>query len=147
MVHLKFTVTIPPVPQERPRARAIERKGDNRVMAMAYKSGKQKRNDGQLMHLLVAHKPDVPLEGQIFLGVKAYLRVPPSKSKRWQSDAIAGVIRPTTRPDLDNLIKQLKDCMKNIFWLDDKQVVGYLPGTGKYYGDPVRWEIEIIAQG
>jgi len=32
---------------------------------------------------------------------------------------------------------------KGVFWQDDKQVVEYLPGTGKYYGDPARWEIEI----
>ena len=51
--------------------------------------------------------------------------------------------RPTTKPDLDNLLKQFKDCAKGIFWEDDKQVVEYLPGTGKYYGSPARWEIVI----
>jgi Holliday junction resolvase RusA-like endonuclease len=57
-----------------------------------------------------------------------------------------------TKPDLDNLLKQIKDCLTQMqFWTDDKLVVGYLPGVGKYYSDRPRWEIEIrpwaFAQG
>lgn len=146
MIRLQFTITIPPAAQERPRARAIKRKEDGRVMAMAYKSGKQRLKDTRLLALLYEHRPHAPISGQIFLGVKAFLPVPESRPKRWKSEALAGKVRPTTTPDLDNLLKQLKDCMKDVFWGDDKQVVGYLPGTGKYYGNPPRWEIEIIGR-
>ena len=30
------------------------------------------------------------------------------------------------------------------YWTDDAMVVEYLPGTGKYYSDSPRWEIEIL---
>ena len=36
--------------------------------------------------------------------------------------------------DLDNLLKLVQDGMKNVFWFDDKQVRGYLPGTKKVLG-------------
>ena len=82
--------------------------------------------------------------GPVFLGVRAYLPIPSSKPKKWKASALAGEIRPTIKPDLDNLLKHLKDCLTTMrFWEDDRQVVEYLPGTGKYYSDSPRWEIEI----
>ena len=70
--------------------------------------------------------------------------IPKSKPKKWQSDAREGKYRPTTKPDMDNLLKHLKDCLTQMrYWEDDKQVVEYLAGTGKYYSDQPRWEIVI----
>ncbi len=74
-------------------------------------------------------------EPRVYVGIKWGMENP--------TVMVAGKIRPTTKPDLDNCIKNLKDVCKGVFWQDDKQVVEYLPGTGKYYGDPARWEIEI----
>jgi Holliday junction resolvase RusA-like endonuclease len=145
MIHLRFTLTLPPTAQQRARSRAVVRNGDDKAIAMSYKSGKQRQQERKLEALLYEHRPPEPLTGPVFLGVKAYMPIPVSKPKKWKAEALAGTIRPTTRPDLDNLLKQLKDCMTGIFWTDDKQVVGYLPGTGKYYGDPVRWEVELHA--
>ena len=77
------------------------------------------------------------------LGIWAYLPIP-KKSKKWMAAAMSGEIRPIVTPDLDNLLKHIKDCCKGIFWSDDKQVVGYLPETGKYYGSPPRWVFELV---
>jgi Holliday junction resolvase RusA-like endonuclease len=146
MTHIRFTITLPPKAQMRSRSRAVTT-DDGKAFAMNYKAGKQRGEERKLEALLYEHRPAQPFDGPVWLGVKAYLPIPQSKSKGWKAEALAGVVRPTTKPDLDNLLKQIKDCMTGIMWLDDKQVVGYLPGTGKYYGNPVRWEIEIIAQG
>ncbi len=61
------------------------------------------------------------------------------------------ILRPTVifgernRGNVYNLLKQIKDCLTDMrFWGDDKQVVGYLPHTGKYYSDRPRWEVEIV---
>lgn len=124
----------------------MEIDGGEKSYVQAYKAKEQEREEDKLIALLYRHRPAKPFEGPVWLGMKAYLPIPSSKSKQWKTAALAGEIRPTTKPDVDNLLKHLKDCCKGIFWKDDKQCVGYLLGTGKYYGDPPRWEIEIIAR-
>jgi Holliday junction resolvase RusA-like endonuclease len=139
------TIIIPPKGQQRVRSRVF--KAGNRVASRTHKAPNQELEEERLSALLYEHRPPVPYQGPIMLGVKAYLPIPQGKSKKWKAAALAGQIRPTTKPDLDNLLKHLKDVCKGIFWGDDKQVVGYLPGTGKYYGDPPRWEIIIQEWG
>jgi len=146
MIRLRFTVTIPPMAQQRSRSRAVVQE-DGKALAMNYKSGQQRKQERKLEALLYEHRPQEPLPGQVWLGVKAYLPIPESKPKKFKAEAMAGLRRPEIKPDLSNLIKQIEDVMNGVFWLDDKQIVGYLPGTGKYYGDPPRWEIEIIGHG
>lgn len=47
--------------------------------------------------------------------------------------------------DLDNLVKLVQDAMKGVFWIDDKQVRGYLPGTKKVLGYPYPQTIVVLA--
>lgn len=136
---MKFTVAI--VPKAQMRARHAVLNGFSRT----YKDPKQDQQEQALMALLQPHVPPVALTGQLLLGVKAYLPIPTSKPKKWKEGARAGSIRPTVKPDLDNLLKHVKDCLTMLrFWQDDRLVVGYLPHTGKYYSDRPRWEIEIV---
>lgn len=137
----KFTILLPPKAQKRARSRAVMQ--GNKAFAMTYKDKGQRLEEDKFIALLCQYRPDSPLLGAILLRVRVYLSIPSSKSKMFRAAALSEKIRPTIKPDLDNLLKHLKDCCKGIFWLDDKQVVEYLPGTGKYYGEPARWEIEI----
>lgn len=135
-------LTIPIVPKAQMRARHGVVNGFSRT----YKDPKQDQQEQALMALLQPHVPPTALTGQLLLGVKAFLPIPTSKPKKWKEGARAGVIRPTVKPDLDNLLKHVKDCLTMLrFWQDDSLVVGYLPHTGKYYSDRPRWEIEIVA--
>jgi Holliday junction resolvase RusA-like endonuclease len=138
---MRFTILLPPKAQKRARSRAVVNGG--RAFSMTYKDKGQRLEEDKFIALLCQHRPETPFRGPLLLGVKAYLQVPESKPKKFKAAALAGEIRPTIKPDLDNLLKHFKDCCKGIFWYDDKQVVGYLPETGKYYGYPTRWEIEI----
>jgi len=54
--------------------------------------------------------------------VHAFRRIPQSWSERDREAALAGVILPTARPDIDNNIK-LIDSLNGIVWHDDAQVV------------------------
>ncbi len=145
---MKFTIILPPKAQKRARggARLVRgggKKGqDIAIPTKPHTEKDQRTEQAKLMTLMYDYRPPAPLEGPILFGLKVFLPIP-KKSKKWQAAARAGEIRPTTKPDLDNLIKQIKDCAKGIFWLDDKQVVEYLSGTGKWYGDVPRWEVEI----
>jgi Holliday junction resolvase RusA-like endonuclease len=127
------------------RARhAAKKLKSGKVFSKTYKDEKQVQAEMTLQAYLVQHQPAEPMEGQIALGVRCYMPIPMSKPKAFQSGALAGTIRPITKPDLDNMLKHVKDCLSNMrFWKDDNQVVEYLPGTGKWYSDRPRWEIEI----
>lgn len=139
---LRFTIVLPPKGQKRARSRALLING-KAISGKPRKDSDQLIEEKKMWALMYAHRPPEPLQGPLALGVKAYLPIPESKPKKWQARALAGQIRPTTKPDLDNCIKNLKDVCKGVFWQDDKQIVEYLPGTGKYYGQPARWEIII----
>jgi Holliday junction resolvase RusA-like endonuclease len=48
------------------------------------------------------------------------------------------------RPDLDNLIKFVKDCLTGVLWLDDSQVVSLF--ASKYYSTEPATEIIVQAE-
>lgn len=136
---LKFTVNIIPKAQMRAR-HGRPRAGFSRV----YTHPQQKIEENNLCALLMPHRPEMPLEGPLTLYVKAYLPVPMSWSGKRISLAESGTIKPTCKPDLDNLVKNIKDCLTSTsFWHDDKQVVSL--DARKFYNDGKgpRWEIEI----
>lgn len=139
---IKFTVPLAPVGQQRARSRAVRTKS-GRAFAMTYKAKDQREAEDKFRSFLIQFMPPVPIAGAVLLGIKAFLPIPASKPKKFKIEAEAGLIRPTKKPDIDNIIKHAKDCMNEIFWKDDKQVVGYLPDTGKYYSDRPRWEITV----
>jgi len=68
--------------------------------------------------LKVAGEPWEPLQGPIRLGVTAWLPIPKSMPKKRRLTAL-----PTTRPDLDNYIKQILDALQRYAFVDDNQVV------------------------
>lgn len=142
---LEFTVQLPPRGQARPRQRIAG--SGSKQFVQNYKSAVQKLDEAKYHALFMKHKPNVPITGPIKLGIMAYLMIPDSKSKRWKADALSGLIRPTGKPDLDNIIKHCCDVMNGIFWHDDKQVIEYLPFTGKYYSDHGHYKITLIYQG
>lgn len=112
--------------------------------AHVYKDSEQARYEHELQIMLLPFLPRESILGPVLLGVKAFMPMPKKKSLAWQTDAKKGIIRPTSKPDLDNLIKNITDCLMRVgFFGDDSVIVGYLPGTGKYYSTTPRWEIEI----
>ena len=82
-----------------------------------------------------------PLLVALQVTVKAYMSVPRSWSKRQQARALDGVIRPTTRPDADNILKML-DALNRIVWRDDAQIVCL--ELSKHYSERPRTLIEVI---
>lgn len=52
------------------------------------------------------------------------LQVPASWSKKKQAQALDGLMFPTKKPDVDNVVKAIFDALNGIVWGDDVQVVG-----------------------
>jgi len=82
-----------------------------------------------------------PDDEMIDLRIRAYYQIPKSASKR-RKDAMAdGVIRPTTTPDVDNILKAVSDSLQGIAYRDDKSIVD--AQIRKYYSLEPRLVITI----
>lgn len=57
------------------------------------------------------------------LNLVFHMPIPKSWSQKKRAQAISGEINHTSKPDLDNLIKAVKDGLNGIVWVDDAQVV------------------------
>lgn len=138
MNDIKFTVYGEPVAQGRPKFTTVH------GYAAAYDPEKSKSYKQIVRGEAVKVRPDVPLAGAISLTVKVYRSIPKSFSKKKTAAAISGEVRPITKPDLDNVIKGIKDALKSVIWRDDSQVVD-LADSGKWYSDVPRVEITVRA--
>ena len=85
-----------------------------------------------------------PIDGPVSLTVRAFMGIAPSWSQKKQRAAALGEVMPTKRPDLDNIVKAIKDGCNGVVWRDDSQVVDLT--ASKRYGQPsIEIRIEVAA--
>ena len=137
---VSFTVYGEPVAQGRPKFAVIS------GHARAYDPKKSRDYKSLIAQVAQEHVPDELLTGPLVLVVKVYRPVPKSFSKKKRVAALAGEIRPTTRPDLKNVLAGVEDALEGVIYANDSQIVSY-GETGKWYGDPPRIEIEVYTGG
>jgi Holliday junction resolvase RusA-like endonuclease len=114
-----FTITIPgePISQGRPR---FARQGN---FVKAY-DPKKSRQGKEAVRFFVAEKMEsehwLLLEGPLHMRVQFGIKLPTSQERKrtpvprkWR----------TKKPDLDNLVKLVKDACSGIVYLDDNQIV------------------------
>lgn len=70
----------------------------------------------------------IPKGEPIDLGVRVFFRRPESRI----ADRPGRVLWHTEKPDLDNVVKNIKDALKGVAWVDDKQVSSYTD-SGKFW--------------
>lgn len=126
-------------PRAKKRHRSYYNKYIKKVMTYPDPKG-QKDEDNIRMHAEKV-RPEKLIEGPIHLRAYFYLPIPKSFSKKKINLAINQSIVPTTRPDLDNYIKNILDACNKIIWRDDSQIVAL--HSSKYYSDVPRTEIII----
>jgi Holliday junction resolvase RusA-like endonuclease len=64
-----------------------------------------------------------PLDTPVTVAIYIRVGIPASYSKQKRKDALSGIIKPTKKPDLDNVAKCHLDAIQGIIILDDKLVV------------------------
>jgi Holliday junction resolvase RusA-like endonuclease len=64
-----------------------------------------------------------PLDAPVEIALHAEFAVPPSWPQRKQQLALDDNIRPTTRPDLDNVLKNWLDGLSGVSFEDDALIV------------------------
>ena len=91
----------------------------------------QESEEGMWLVKAMAAMPKEPIIGPIALTCVFFFPIPQSWSKKKQKAAADWSLRHTKKPDLDNLVKFVKDCLNGVAWLDDAQVFRLL--TEKHY--------------
>lgn len=82
-----------------------------------------------------------PLDEAIELDVINYIAVPKSWSTKKRAAALAGQIRPTSRPDFDNYQKLACDALNGLVYRDDSLIVD--GRSRKFYAETPRVAISI----
>lgn len=87
------------------------------------------------MAAMAAMKGRDPLLTALAVQVFVYLNPPKSMSNKKRELALANVIRPVAKPDIDNFLKSALDGLNTIVMCDDNQVVD-LRGCKLYRAKP-----------
>lgn len=100
------------------------------------------RNFKEYVKLVAAqHAPEELLTGPLNVHVKIYRNIPKSFSKKKTEEAENGILRPVTKPDVDNYYKGIGDALNEVIWKDDSQVISLT--VEKFYSKRPRAEINI----
>ena len=71
------------------------------------------------------------LPGTLSLRINAYFQVPKSWSVVKKQCALRGEIKPTVKPDIDNIAKIILDALNGVAYKDDAAIIGLM--VIKYY--------------
>jgi len=119
MKNIIFEIMGDPVAQGRPRAGKTF--SGQTVLYDPLKS----RDFKQYVKIVASqHAPKELIKGPIILNVDVY-RATPKKFQTGPKQLLieSGALRPTTKPDVDNYVKGVKDGLNKVIWQDDSQVI------------------------
>lgn len=83
-----------------------------------------------------------PLEGALELHLGIYVAIPKSKPKKWKAAALGREIAPTSRPDVDNVLKLVGDAGNGVVWRDDSQISRIF--VERWYSDQPGLQITVL---
>ena len=89
----------------------------------------------------VSYPEWIPFEGPLTMTLTAWMMIPKGTSKKKMKLMIDRVIRPTKRPDYDNIAKTVCDALEKLAYKNDNQIVTAI--IHKFYSTKPRLEIEI----
>lgn len=123
------TIPGPPVPKGRPRF--YNQGGFTRTYTPAKTVEYERRVKAEFMRAM----DGAPITGPVSCRLKFSMPIPKSWTKRKRAKAAMGLIRPTSRPDIDNLQKSVIDAMNNVVLVDDSQITDLIV-TKRFSDEP-----------
>ena len=133
MTPIKLIIPGEVIPQLRPRFR---RRGN---YVQTYDPAKCRDYKDYIRRLASECYKDKPLDGAVEVKILIHRHTPKSFGKTKMAMALAGALRPTTKPDIENLSKGILDALNGIVWRDDAQIVRL--EVEKWYSDQPRAEV------
>lgn len=85
--------------------------------------------------------PGIKFDGQLRMTIKAHFAIAASVSLKKRNKMLVGEIRPTKKPDVDNITKIVADSLNKIAYNDDSQIVTVV--TDKLFSENPRVEVTI----
>jgi len=131
---MKVTFTIPGVPQGKGRARTTKR-------GITYTPEKTVLYENWIKMCYIEQVNKQLGEGQIGIRVFMYYPIPKSATKGKRLAMEHNIVRPTKKPDCDNVLKAIADALNGIAYKDDSQIVSVF--IAKLYDKEPRVEVEM----
>lgn len=135
---MKWEISIPVVPMAKQSFRYGINKKSGKIIR--YQPKDKVNYVGILKTYAVDKRPNRLLDGALRLSVVFYFPYLKSHSKKFRE---SGIQYKVTKPDIDNLLKPVKDALTGIVYADDNQIVEY-GLVRKVYSDSGR--IDIIVE-
>lgn len=129
-----------PVGWQRSGVRIVRPKNGKEFATLYTPAETRKYEQALALAAKVAMRGRPLVDGPVRLTVTAFMPIPRSWSRKKIDAALAGVVRPTVKPDWDNIGK-VTDALKDIVWNDDTQVVD--GRVLKVYAERPRLRVEI----
>ena len=129
---VEFTIDGEPVGKARPRM--------NTRTGKAYTPDKTRMYEDYIK-LLYRSQVKYYFDGCIRLTIKAFYGVAKSDSKKKKEDKLSNILRPSKKPDIDNVVKLIADGLNGIAYKDDTQIIEIY--ATKFYSDKPRVEVII----
>lgn len=138
MTVIAFTVPGTPVGKGRPK---FARRGNFVTAYTPEKTASYENLVKMAAHTAMNGRKQAAVALRCTIGVEV---IPPASwSQKKRMAAICGDLRPTTKPDLDNVAKAILDAMNGIVFEDDKQVVELV--VTKRYAETARAVVEVMS--
>lgn len=135
---MRFTVWGDPFGKQRPR--------HNRYTNTTYTPEETKLHEQQIVQEYKKQCGNARFVSGTYVEMKitAYMKIPKSASKAVRAKMIDGSIRPTVKPDWDNIGKLVADALNGVAYDDDKYIVD--AQVRKFYSEQPRTEIVLIGK-
>jgi len=113
-----LTIVIPGVPQGKGRPRFSGKSGT------AYTPAKTRAYENTVGRLAwLEMRGRAQFTGPLHLEMRAHMPIPASWNRERKNAALLGSLRPTGKPDIDNLLKAIADGLNGIAYADDAAIV------------------------
>lgn len=85
------------------------------------------------------------INGPIKLVATFFMPIPKSTSKKKKAEMLRGEIKHVKRPDVDNMLKFVCDCLEGILYKNDSQI--YIKHAAKIYSENPMTKVSILEIG
>ena len=133
----RVIIEVPGKPQGKGRPRASVVGGHARMYTPAGTAAYENR----IMLCYQQRHAGVRFVPPIILEVNAYFAIPKSYPKKKAALCSQNILRPTCKPDMDNIVKAVADALNGVAYRDDSAIVELR--VAKRYGSPERLVVRV----
>jgi Holliday junction resolvase RusA-like endonuclease len=130
---------VPGTPRGKQRPRVVRQNG--RTISFTPDQTVQYENLVRWCYKTTENSKRFPDDMPLKVIINAYYEIPKSASKKKRAQMLDGELRPTKKPDADNIAKIICDALNGIAYRDDAQVVTCI--IQKWYSEEPSVSVEI----